>query len=323
MHKIERQSQLLQCLPRNHVPVALHTLAESLGCSARTVRRYIDELVALHHAPWFIHEGCVFLDNSRKHQIEVDGYWFTSEELFSLLALYQMTDTLSEGLLAGHFQEFKQRIIKILGPEEHSLNLTRNVKILPIASPPVRSDLLNKITDAIARQQRLEIRFWNRHSNTLTDREISPYQLVRYRDRWFVDAWCHLRDGLRSFSLEAIQAISSLKQPIKPPQEEELSAFYQSSYGIFTGQSNKTAVLMFSAYQARWIKDQQWHPQQISTWLEDGRYQLQLPYKEDAELIQDILKFGPEVEVIAPEELRQKVAHRLRQTFAQYENDSA
>lgn len=318
MTKTERQAQLLQKLPQHQQPFALKQLSECLNCSERTIRRDIDELVAQRHAPWFIHDGKVYLDWSRKHQIEMEGYWFTAEELFSLLALYQMIDSLSEGLLSGHFQDFKQRILQVLGSKQESQNLTRNVKIIPIASPSIDNDRLNKVTEAIANQQQLKIQFWNRHEDTVTDRNISPYQLVRYRDRWFIDAFCHLRESLRSFSLEAIIHISPLNIDAIPPSESQLKAFYQSSYGIFNGQATKIAILNFSAYQARWVKDQQWHPQQTSAWLDDGRYQLQLPYNTDPEFIQDILKFGPEVEVIAPPDLRSKIIDKLQTTLNFY-----
>lgn len=41
--------------------------------------------------------------------------------------------------------------------------------------------------------------------------------------------------------------------------------------------------------------------------LPDGNYQLDVPYGKDWELIQDILKQGPDVEVLSPDGLRQKV----------------
>ncbi|WP_246261883.1 helix-turn-helix transcriptional regulator [Thiomicrorhabdus cannonii] len=275
-------------------------------------------MVEKRHAPWFISDGVVYLDLSRQQQIELEGYWFTSDELFSLLALYHAMDSLSEGLLAGHFAQMKQRILELLGTQNESRYLTQHVKIVPIASPPINNVNLNQITAAIAAQTRLKIHFWNRHQDQQDWREISPLQLVRYRDRWFVDAFCHQRDALRSFSLEAILDIKPLNKAVYMPQADALNRFYQSSYGIFNGNADKTAVLRFSAYQARWVKDQQWHPQQVSRVLEDGRLELHLPYGQDAELIQDILKFGPEIEVVSPPELRGKVAKILYETLKHY-----
>lgn len=55
------------------------------------------------------------------------------------------------------------------------------------------------------------------------------------------------------------------------------------------------------------MASERWHPEQVSQYLPCGSYQLDVPYSEDWELIQDILKQGPDVEVIAPPALRDKV----------------
>lgn len=319
VRKFERKEALLRQLQKRKLPLKLLNLANQFGCSVKTVRRDIDELVMERSAPWFILNGEVYLDQVRQTQIELEGYWFTSEELFSLLALYSIVDELAEGLLAEHFIEIKQRILKLLGPIEQGQALIQNLKIIPIAQPYIKSSTLNNITATISQQQRLVLEFWNRHTNQITKREVSPYQLVRYRDRWFLDGYCHQKNALRSFSLEAIVELSPLPQKILSPDFESLNRYFQSSYGIFSGQADKLAILNFSAYQARWVKDQQWHPKQITKWLEDGRYQLTLPYKEDLELIQDVLKYGAEVEVISPPELREKVRDKLKATLKIYE----
>ena len=56
------------------------------------------------------------------------------------------------------------------------------------------------------------------------------------------------------------------------------------------------------------------------TKLADGRYQLDIPYSDPRELVMDILKNGPDVEVIAPEALRKEVKARLVEALQQYAN---
>ncbi len=97
-----------------------------------------------------------------------------------------------------------------------------------------------------------------------------------------------------------------------------LSQHFADAYGIFAGKSDKTAVLIFNAYRARWVAEEMWHPKQQGRFLEDGRYEVSIPYGKSQELIMDILKYGPDVEVIAPEELRQAVKERLIQALGIY-----
>jgi predicted DNA-binding transcriptional regulator YafY len=69
---------------------------------------------------------------------------------------------------------------------------------------------------------------------------------------------------------------------------------------------------------ARWVADERWHPQQHGRLLPDGRYRLEIPYHRADELILDILRYGPDVEVLAPADLRQAVAERLQRAAAIY-----
>ncbi len=55
-----------------------------------------------------------------------------------------------------------------------------------------------------------------------------------------------------------------------------------------------------------------WHPKQEGRFEADGSYLLRLPYSDPRELVMDVLRHVPEVEVVEPVELRQEVAERLR-----------
>jgi predicted DNA-binding transcriptional regulator YafY len=45
---------------------------------------------------------------------------------------------------------------------------------------------------------------------------------------------------------------------------------------------------------------------------------LEIPYSDPRELIMDILKYGPDVEVTAPEPLRKQIASHLQRAHEQY-----
>lgn len=66
-------------------------------------------------------------------------------------------------------------------------------------------------------------------------------------------------------------------------------------------------MLRFSATRARWVADERWHPDQAGQYLTDGRNELWVPYRDARELVMDIMRHGPEVEVVAPDSLRREV----------------
>ena len=94
--------------------------------------------------------------------------------------------------------------------------------------------------------------------------------------------------------------------------DADLDRHFATAYGIFAGQPTATAVLRFTPERARWVADETWHPEQQTRWLPDGRFELRVPYSDPRELVMDILKYGPDVEVVAPEALRTAVQRRAR-----------
>jgi len=78
------------------------------------------------------------------------------------------------------------------------------------------------------------------------------------------------------------------------------------------------AVLRFSEYAARWVRDEEWFPDQETVELVDGGLELRIPYHNPTELIMEICRYGDQVEVIKPPELRKQVADVLRKAADQY-----
>lgn len=149
-----------------------------------------------------------------------------------------------------------------------------------------------------------------RERNAATEREISPQRLVHYRDNWYLDAWCHLRKGLRSFSVDRIaHAVISAKKAKEIP-DTQLDTHFAGSYGIFAGRPKGSARLLFTGEAARWVENTQWHPGQTARHTEKG-YELTIPYSDIRELVPDILRFIPHVRVLSPVSLRKEVKRRL------------
>ena len=141
---------------------------------------------------------------------------------------------------------------------------------------------------------------------------------MHYRDNCYLDGYCHLRKELRTFALDRVRAAQELDAAADSISETDLDQHLASSYGIFSGKANKTAVLHFSRERARWVADERWHPQQTGQYLTDGRYELRIPYRDERELVMDVLRHGADVEVVAPAALREAVAERLRRALAHY-----
>jgi predicted DNA-binding transcriptional regulator YafY len=77
-------------------------------------------------------------------------------------------------------------------------------------------------------------------------------------------------------------------------------------------------VLIFDAMAARWVREEEWHPLQRVIPLADDSVQLEVPYSHPQEIMMDILRHGPHVEVVRPASLRSAVADAHREAAEKY-----
>lgn len=326
MDRLQRIYKLHQAVSSRRHPVSCQTLQDELECSRATVNRIIQEMRLYFNAP-------IEYDRSRNgyhyaltgsETFELPGLWFSETELYALLTTQQLLAHVQPGLLDTQLKPVKERIEQILAAgnlgKSHlgSEEISKRVRILRMTGRNVVLECFQTVAGALLQRNRLHISYHGRGNDETSSREISPQRLIHYRDNWYLDAWCHSRNALRSFAVERITAAKALPQRCRDVPEKQLDAHYASSYGIFAGKPKHTAVLRFTPERARWVADEHWHPQQQGRFLEDSRYELRIPYSDSRELIMDILKHGAEVEVIEPEELRREVMARLNQAAAKY-----
>lgn len=171
---------------------------------------------------------------------------------------------------------------------------------------------------ALRSRRRLEFVYRRRSRDEEKSRSASPPRLTFYRSNWNLAAWCHERKELRVFSVDRIAKPRCLTETGYDPPAEHVSAELDSSYGIFTGKADKVAVLRFNELAARWVAEEEWHPGVRSEPQSDGGVILRIPYKHETELVMDILRHGPNVEVLGPIALRHSVCDALTMAAAQY-----
>jgi predicted DNA-binding transcriptional regulator YafY len=320
MDRFDRIFELNRILQSARYPVSRQRLEQELECSRATVKRLIEEMRLYLNAPIVYdrkHNGYRY-DAAEGEMYQLPGLWFNASELQALLAAQQLLEGVQPGLLDSHLQPLKRKIDDLLSHQPGSSEpVSRRIRLLRAAARPAGA-YFSLIAGALAARRRLRLTYYNRAQDSLSEREVSPQRLTHYRDNWYLDAWCHLRRGLRTFALDAIRDARTLDSAAKEIEDASLEQHYTGTYGIFSGQARHQAILRFSPQRARWVAMESWHPQQQSRWLADGSYELRLPYSQPEELVMDLLRFGPDVEVIDPPALREMVQQKLRSTLDLY-----
>jgi len=257
---------------------------------------------------------------ARDKTFELPGVWFNQQEIHSLLTIIELISKLEPGgLLQTQVAPFRSRLESLLdGGTGDSKETMNRIRILPMAQRQVSSDYFQHVTHALVQRKRLNVKHFARQTGQSTERQLSPQRLVYYRDNWYLDAYCHLRESLRSFSLDALTEVALVELTSRVVDEAELKETFETSYGIFSGKKKQVAKLKFTPFRAQWVAREIWHPEQVGEVHPDGSYTLEVPYGEDWELIQDILRQGSDVEVIEPAALRQKVKETVQKILKLY-----
>lgn len=322
MDKFDRIYKIHNILSGRRTPISRPDLAQALELQGESsIYRLIREMKDYLKAPieWSEeHRGYYYKWDAREGPYELPGLWFNARELQALLVFDRLLESLEPGLLGEHLAPLAHRVTELLEHKRLGLSeAARRVRVIGMAARPA-GEWFHVLAGAMLQRRRLRLRYHSRGRNEVSERTASPQRLVHYRDNWYLDAWCHTRKALRSFAVDRVKHAAELEEAARDVPDAELDEYFASAYGIFSGKANKTAVLRFSAERARWVADERWHPKQIGQFLTDGRYELRIPYRDDRELLMDILRHGPEVEAVEPDTLRQAVAGQLKAALAQY-----
>jgi proteasome accessory factor C len=323
MDRFDRIFKLHTLFANRRTPISMEALKQELQCSRATVARALEEMEDYLGAPVEYdrkRKGYYYNRRDGAHPYELPGLWFSADELHGLLICQHLLTRIGPGILQEQIRHLQSRIEQLLAlhPEAAKPKLA-NVKFLTVGGRRLSdSRHFQNAAAALFGGKRLRIDYRARSSDELTRRDISPQNILCYRDNWYLDAWCHLREELRIFAVDKIESAEILPEDAITLPESELHTYFASAYGIFSGAAQHTAVLVFSAERARWIADEHWHPEQQTKWLDDGRFELRVPFNDHRELLMDILKYGADVEVKEPAFLVEAVKVQVRKMQETY-----
>ena len=321
MDRLERFYKIDRLLSERRL-VSFADFKKALGMSPASVKRDLAYMRDRFNAPIEYDReanGYRYGEPRTGPRYELPGLWFNASEVLALLTTLRMFGDVQPGMLDGQIEPLRERLRAILGSGDHSWQeVEKRIRIFQPerrAGDPAHFGIA---ATAVLRRSQLWIRHYNRTRGEETERDVSPQRLVHYRDNWYLDAWCHLRNDLRSFAVDAIRDARLTEGRAKEVAAAELDEHLGAGYGIFAGKNVEWATLKFTPEAARWVSAQSWHPNQRSRIEKDGSYFLELPYAEAPELVMEILKFGADVEVLAPASLRERVAQSLAQAANRY-----
>lgn len=302
--------------------VPIEEFLDVLEVSRATFTRDIEYMRDRLNAPiqWSKADGGYsYVSGKNALQQPLPGLWFNSEEAYALLMMQSLLSQIQPGLLGPHIEPLKARLRAIIETGNHAAeDVESRVRLLNVAARPVPDKFFEQVAGALLGKQRLFIRYHGREKDAVTEREVSPQRLNFHRGNWYLVAWCHMKEAMRLFSMDALAAVDTLSKKSKAVSRKELAGFEGQGYGIFAGTEVRWAKLRFSKDRALWVAQEVWHPEQRLARETDGTILLEVPFADYRELVMDILRHGQHVEVLNPPELQKIVQAELRQASRQY-----
>jgi predicted DNA-binding transcriptional regulator YafY len=290
--------------------VTVRSFREELGVSERTVHRYLETLQASGYPLYF--------DRQRERYVFPEGYalkkpGLTFEESLALALAKKMVGVLGEDL-GKHLDRIRQKMA--------ARPMAETPKIFVREDGRVKGgDYLEVLNQAALNFQRVELTYQALSSRKKTNRRVDPDYIFYQEGLWYLRGYCALREDFRTFALDQILSLKLLDDyfvPKRRPEEEELMA----SFGSFLDGEAVDVVLRFDPGIKGYIQRKKWHPSQQEKDLSGGRLEARFRVNGLEGISRWIYRWLPQVEVIAPAELREKMKEDLRKALEKYRGEA-
>jgi predicted DNA-binding transcriptional regulator YafY len=294
--------QLLQRQPNQKAA----ELAQELGVSVRTIHRYFEMLEEMGipiYSERGRHGGFSLVRGYRMPPLV-----FTPQEAVTLVLGAALVEKMWGQSYRQAARGAQVKLQNVLPDEQlYEVDWARRTML---ATGMHRTDLtdlephLETLRRAARERRSVHMTYQSRAQPHPTQRQLDPYALVFRWGWWYVVGYCHLRDGVRTFRLDRIQAVELSQISYQQPQEFDLKKYLSEE---LEAQPQIPVRLRFEAHAASAANDGRYYWDDIKEQA-DGSMVVSFSAPTLHWAASTALAYGPIVEVIEPAELRVLVA---------------
>ncbi len=311
--KLQRLLRLVQLLQSGRSYRA-SDLARACGVSRRTVFRDLELLRA---------SGLEVLYDPLEGRYRLLGEVllpsanFTLEEALALLTLcHELGDHQGVPLWgAAHRAALKLESVLPAHLRQQLAQLSPAIHIRLEARNPLnqKQHVLQQLLRAWSRRQAVRI-----HYDSLADggpilTKLHPYCILFSRRSWYCIGRSSLHRATRTFNLGRIQHLELLEERYRIPAGFSLRRYLRNAWHLIPEPGPDQHVhLRFQPLVARNVAEVQWHPTQRTRFNPDGTLDFWVRVSGLWEISWWVMGYGDQVEVLAPEKLRQMICQRVQ-----------
>ncbi len=309
--QLSRQWRLLHLIDRPQ-GVTVEDAARDLGCAVRTVWRDVNALekAGMPLYPERAADGYKSVWRVREEFKRSLPLKMTLGELAALVMSRELMAPLGASALGPAATAAFDKIQAVLSRDAlkllDAMRERLGVRSLGARLQQPAAEHLPLIHRALHESRALRIRHYSPQRDEETERDIDPYHLTWFDGGLYLVAWCHLRQAMRIFAVERMREVALLRRTFTVRPGFDTDAYLGKSWGIVQGELI-TVKVVFAKSLARYIRERLWHPSQKLRDLPDGRLEMTLQVADTLEVRRWILGYGVEAEVVAPEDLRERL----------------
>jgi len=295
--------QIHQAIRSGKYPNA-STLAAELEVCTKSVHRDLDFMRDRLQLP-LEYDGARFGYHYTQEVSAFPSLQITEGELFALLvaekALQQYRGTNFERPLVSAFRKMAAAL-----PDTVSLSLAdweQTISFRIRAEPILNLKIFDVLAKATARQKQISFVYRKPGKDQTEERLVDPYHLANINGEWFLFAFDHLRQAMRTFVPARIESVEVTGKSFVRPEKFSLERTLRDSFGVHSGQGVFDVAIRFNSSTASYIREKRWHPSQQLRELKGGAVELRLRLSSLGEIERWILGWGGNAVPIRPPEL--------------------
>ena len=166
---------------------------------------------------------------------------------------------------------------------------------------------------AVHDQRALALEYHSASRDAVSRRVVDPIRVLLVGDQSYLEAWSREAEGVRLFRFDRILDAEVLDEPAAPPRPAVDAPPHTA---LFDADPSLPSATLRISPAAAWMLE--YFPMRVVTELPDGRCEVQMTYAAEDWMARQLLGFGADVEVLAPESLAGRVRRAAAEALAAY-----
>lgn len=295
------------------------SLAEEWEVSAKTIQRDLDYMRSMLDAPMTYDAG-------------KRGYYYTQEcfhlpaialndsELFAIFIAEKVLGQYESTPIYPRLKSFFAKVAESL-PEKISIDpaqLDSKFSFFMMPYTIIREQVWETVFTSLRSLRTIEISHAKPGGTSLALREIDPYHIVNFQGEWYIIAFCHSRQDIRTFALSRISEARLTDRVFFVPADFDFRAATRNRFGVQWSEKKYEVRIWFSSLAAPYIRERQWHEGQIIEENPDGSVIMSFTASHLLEIKRWVLSWGGLARALAPESLADEIVSELKRAAENY-----